>query len=81
MSGYSDPNRYPLMKAERRQTMGVRAAGYGIGFFLYGLIGLMSGRLLGLDSIRTLHEHRFAFAVTCLVLGLALIAFGWRRPE
>lgn len=81
MSGYSDPDRYPLMKAKRRQTLGVRAAGYGIGFLLYGIIGLTSGRLLGLDSIGPLHEHRFAFAVTCLVSGLALIVFGWRRSE
>ena len=69
------------MKAERRPTLGVQAASYGIGFLLYGIIGLTTGQLLGLDSIRALHEHRFAFAIACVALGLPLILFGWRRPE
>lgn len=81
MSGYSDPDRYPSLKAERRQTLGVRAAGYGIGFLLYGIIGLASGRLLGLDGIRALDDHHLGFSVVCLVLGLALVMLGWRRPE
>jgi len=70
-----------MWKGEWRQTAGVRAAGYGIGFFIYGVIGLLSGHLLGLDSIHFVHEQRFPTSVACIVLGLGLIALGWKRPE
>lgn len=81
MSGYSDPEGYPSMKAERRQTFGVRAAGYGIGFLLYGIIGLATGELLGLNSVAFMHDHTIAVSVIFTVLGTLLFAFGWRRPE
>lgn len=77
MSGYSDPDRY----AERRQTSGVRAAGYGIGFLMYGIIGLATGELLGMDSVAFMHDHATVLSIVLTAVGALLLAFGWRRPE
>lgn len=81
MSGYSDPDRHPSMKAERRQTIGVRAASYGIGFLIYGIIGLASGELLGFGTVPFLHDHSTSLSIDIIILGLMMLVFGWRRPE
>jgi hypothetical protein len=81
MAGYIDPDRYPSMKAERSQTRGVLAASYGVGFLVYGIIGLASGRLLGLDSVRFLHDHSTTVSAAYIIVGLLLLMFGWRHPE
>jgi hypothetical protein len=70
-----------MWKGEWEQTTGVWAAAYGVGFFLYGLIGMATGELLGLDSIHALHEHRLIFSLGCMAVGALLIWFGWKRPE
>jgi len=79
MAGYTDPDRYPSIMAQRL-TLGGKAASYGIGFLIYGIIGLASGELLGLDSIRFLHEHNVAASVSFVVVGLLLFALGLRDP-
>lgn len=81
MSGYTDPDRYPSMKAERRPTFGVQAAGYGIGFLIYGIIGLASGQLLGLNSVTFLHDHATAVSTILTIVGALFLALGWTRPE
>ena len=81
MSGYSDPDRYPSMKAERRLTLGVQAARYGIGIFLFGVSGLVAGGLYGLDDITFLRDHYVIVATGCIALGALLFAFGWKRPD
>jgi hypothetical protein len=77
--GYSDPDRYPSMSS--RVTVGVRAASYGIGFVIYGLIGLASGRLLGLKGIAFFDNHSLIVSVAFIALGAFLFAFGWKHPE
>jgi|tagenome__1003787_1003787.scaffolds.fasta_scaffold18510423_1 hypothetical protein len=81
MGGYTDPDRYPSMKAERRLTKGVQAASYGVGFLIYGIIGLASGRLLGMDRVRFLHDHSTTVSAAYIIVGLLLLMFGWRHPE
>ena len=80
MAGYTDPDRYPSTM-KQGFTLGGQAASYGIGFLIYGLIGLANGGLLGLDTIRFLHDHYFAVAVSFIVVGLLLLTLGLRHPE
>jgi hypothetical protein len=73
VSGYSDPERYP---PDRRLTLGVQAARYGIGFLIYGLIGLVTGELLGLDSVAVVDHHHVIVSVGFALCG-ALLSLAW----
>ena len=78
MGSYSHDDRIP---PAGQLTRGVYAARYGIGFLIYGLASLANGGLLGLDSIRFMHDHRIAVSVAFIVFGALLLVFGWRHPE
>ena len=79
MSGYRDK---PLSSVWREpMTAGVYAVRYGVGFVIYGILGLASGELPGLSDVRFLQQHHAFISVCFCVLGGLLLWWGWRNPE
>jgi hypothetical protein len=45
------------------------------------LVGLVSGELLGLQSIEWLQRNHLIVSASLLVLGAGLCLYGWKNPE
>jgi len=78
MDSYSKDDRVPAL---REETRGWRAVSYGFGFAIYGIVGLLSGELLGFTDVAALQGHHLVISLGFCLLGGLLFLWGWRNPE